>query len=68
MIQIYEELYKVKLFNKEISNDYAILSFLLENDYDYFLERLNLLKKIIKTLDYNVNNQLVLDRLVLESW
>ena len=68
MIQIYEELYKVKLFNKEISNDYAILSFLLEKDDEYFLERLNLLKKIIKTLDYNVNNQLVLDRLVLESW
>ena len=67
MIFIYECLYEKKLNSELVFKDIEELNFLLKKDLDYFIKRLNLLKKLLSSLDFNVNNQMVLDRLVLES-
>ena len=68
MIEIYENFYEKKIKGEMAANDYESLNFILKKDSDYLLNKLKLLKDLLTTLDFNVNNQLVLDRLVLESW
>ena len=68
MINIYENLYEKKITNEELPKDYESLNFVLKNDSEYLINKLNLLKDLLKSLEFNVNNQMVLDRLVLESW
>ena len=68
MIKIYENLYEKKVNNLLVEEEYKSLQFMLEYDCDYFIKKLNLLKELLSSLEFNVNNQMVLDRLVLESW
>ena len=69
MLNIYETMYEKKINSEKISKEYEAIEFVLDNnDKAYFLQKINLLKNLLTTLDFNVNNQLVLDRLVLESW
>ena len=68
MINIYENLYEKKITNEKLPKDYESLNFVLKNDSEYLINKLNLLKDLLKSLEFNVNNQMVLDRLVLESW
>ena len=69
MLNIYETMYEKKINSEKISKEYEAIEFVLDNnDKAYFLQKINLLKNLLESLEFNVNNQMVLDRLVLESW
>ena len=68
LIKIYKSLYETKIKNESINERYKSLNFILKNDVLFFGKRLELLTDLLTSLDFNVNNQMVLDRLVLESW
>ena len=69
MLNIYETMYEKKINSEKISKEYEAIEFDLDNnDKAYFLQKINLLKNLLESLEFNVNNQMVLDRLVLESW
>ncbi len=68
LIEIYEKIYENKIRKEVLPEEFNDLKFMLEYDVAFFDNRLNMLKNLLSTLDFNVSNQMILDRLVLESW
>ncbi len=65
MLDIYSNCYKHK---NELENEFALyqdFEFLLKLSNESLLNRINVIKKKISSLDYNVNNELLLDDFII---
>ena len=67
IFQIYYKLYRTLLNLEKLPNSYYELKFLLKKDPKFFLKQMKLIEELESELRYNVNINLLLDRLVLES-
>ena len=66
MIDIYFYFYEKKV-GKIVSEMYSNLSFLEKKDISYLMKQLKLISILEEECNYNVNLNLLLDRLVIES-
>ncbi len=67
LLSTYQQLYLAKILNRKLDIKYKEIEFLLKRDVEDLSFKLNLVKELLDSLEYNVNGQLVLERFVLES-